>query len=70
MQNWPIERKIRYEKDLDPDFANAIRTISSGEQLAHYIQCGTCSANYSALTMPTQRVIWKGELVINQKAAT
>ena len=44
MQHWPVERKIRYERDLDPDFAKGISTTPGGEQLAHCIQCGTCSA--------------------------
>lgn len=44
MQHWPVERKIRYERDLDPDFAKVISTTPGGEQLAHCIQCGTCSA--------------------------
>ena len=44
MQHWPVERKIRYEKDLDPGFAKGISTTPGGEQLAHCIQCGTCSA--------------------------
>ncbi len=44
MKHWPVERKIRYERDLDPDFAKGISTTPGGEQLAHCIQCGTCSA--------------------------
>lgn len=44
MQHWPVEHKIRYERDLDPDFAKGISTTPGGEQLAHCIQCGTCSA--------------------------
>ena len=60
MQHWPVERKIRYERDLDPDFAKGISTTPGGEQLAH------CPA----LTVPSQRVIRKGELIINEKAST
>ncbi len=34
MQSWPIERKIRYEGDLDPGFAKGISTAPGGEHLA------------------------------------
>jgi len=44
MQHWPIERKIRYERDLDPSFVKEMIATPGGEQLAHCIQCGTCSA--------------------------
>ncbi len=44
MRTWPIERKIRYEGDLNPEFAREIISSPGGEQLSHCIQCGTCSA--------------------------
>ncbi|MFB0516663.1 MAG: 4Fe-4S dicluster domain-containing protein [Candidatus Neomarinimicrobiota bacterium] len=44
MSSPPIERKVRYERDLDPHFAQEISAMPGGEQLAHCIQCGTCSA--------------------------
>ncbi len=34
MQHWPVERKIRYERDFDPGFAEGISTTPGGEQLA------------------------------------
>ncbi|MFC1619577.1 4Fe-4S dicluster domain-containing protein [Candidatus Neomarinimicrobiota bacterium] len=44
MQPWAIERKIRYQRDLEPNFIHEMRAIPGGEQLVHCIQCGTCSA--------------------------
>jgi len=44
MQPWPIERKIRYESELNPTFAQQILAAPGGEALSHCIQCGTCSA--------------------------
>jgi heterodisulfide reductase subunit C2 len=36
-------RKIKYEAELDPGFADEIASIPGGETLFHCIQCGTCS---------------------------
>ena len=43
MERWRGWRKIRYESELDPAFANEIASIPGGEQLFSCIQCGTCS---------------------------
>jgi heterodisulfide reductase subunit C len=44
----PITRRIRYQKDLDPDFAKTILARPGGEDLLRCIQCGTCSATCPA----------------------
>ncbi|SYZ72647.1 Heterodisulfide reductase subunit C [Candidatus Zixiibacteriota bacterium] len=36
-------RKIKYEEELDPGFADEIASIPGGEHLFNCIQCGTCS---------------------------
>jgi heterodisulfide reductase subunit C len=38
---WP--QKIKYEEDLDPRFADEIRSIPGGEAIRECIQCGTCT---------------------------
>jgi len=43
MEKWQGWRKMRYEADLDHDFASEIASIPGGEQLYSCIQCGTCS---------------------------
>jgi len=43
MAEWQGWNKIRYEAQLDPDFARDIASIPGGEQLFSCIQCGTCS---------------------------
>ena len=40
----PIERTIKYEAELDHQFAVDIAGKPGGEQLYSCIQCGTCSA--------------------------
>ncbi|UCD38139.1 MAG: 4Fe-4S dicluster domain-containing protein [Fidelibacterota bacterium] len=44
MQPWIIERQIRFQRDLDHDFTQEMRSTPGGEQFVHCIQCGTCSA--------------------------
>ncbi|HWR81885.1 MAG TPA: 4Fe-4S dicluster domain-containing protein [Candidatus Deferrimicrobium sp.] len=44
MQYPPIERKIKYEAELDPGFAEEISSVPGGESLRRCMQCGTCSA--------------------------
>jgi heterodisulfide reductase subunit C len=44
MQPWAIERKIRYQRDLDHSFTQEMRSTPGGEQFVNCIQCGTCSA--------------------------
>jgi heterodisulfide reductase subunit C len=39
-----IKRTIRYEEELDKDFAREIASIPGGEGIWKCIQCGTCSA--------------------------
>ncbi len=43
MPDLPGWRKIKYEEDLDPGFADEIASIPGGEHLFNCIQCGTCS---------------------------
>ena len=43
MKKWQGWRKIRYESELDPHFADEIASIPDGEKLFTCIQCGTCS---------------------------
>jgi len=43
MEKWHGWDKIRYESELDPDFAGAIASVKGGETLLGCIQCGTCS---------------------------
>jgi quinone-modifying oxidoreductase, subunit QmoC len=39
----PGWRKIKYEADLDPGFADEIAAVPGGEKIFNCIQCGTCS---------------------------
>lgn len=39
-----LERRIRYEADLDPLFAREIIALSGSPSLMSCIQCGTCSS--------------------------
>ncbi|HEY3251204.1 MAG TPA: 4Fe-4S dicluster domain-containing protein [Ignavibacteria bacterium] len=39
-----IERRLKYETELDKDFKEKIAEIAHGEKLYSCIQCGTCSA--------------------------
>lgn len=43
MNKWQGWRKIRYESELDADFAQQIASVPGGEKLFSCIQCGTCS---------------------------
>ncbi|MCX6825783.1 MAG: 4Fe-4S dicluster domain-containing protein [candidate division Zixibacteria bacterium] len=43
MPDWQKWRKIKYEAELDPGFADKIASIPGGEKLFKCIQCGTCS---------------------------
>ena len=43
MNKWHGWRKVRYESELDPHFADEIASIPGGEKLFSCIQCGTCS---------------------------
>lgn len=43
MPDWQEWRKIKYEAELDPGFADEIASIPGGEKLFKCIQCGTCS---------------------------
>lgn len=40
----PIQRHIKYEKELDTRFKEKIAAIAHGEKFYSCIQCGTCSA--------------------------
>jgi len=40
-----IQRKVKYEEELDPDFLNEIQKISGCEEINGCIQCGTCSSS-------------------------
>jgi quinone-modifying oxidoreductase subunit QmoC len=41
--NTEIQRRIKYESELDPGFAARIATAAYGEKMFSCIQCGTCS---------------------------
>jgi quinone-modifying oxidoreductase, subunit QmoC len=43
MPEWHGWQKLKYEAELDPQFAEQISAIPGGEKLANCIQCGTCS---------------------------
>jgi heterodisulfide reductase subunit C len=43
MEKWQGWDKLRYEAELDPDFAAEIASIPGGHKLYSCIQCGTCS---------------------------
>jgi quinone-modifying oxidoreductase subunit QmoC len=43
MEKWQGWRKIRYESELDPHFADQVASIPEGEKIFSCIQCGTCS---------------------------
>lgn len=39
-----VSRTVKYEEELDADFANEIAAMPGGEKIWDCIQCGTCSA--------------------------
>ncbi|HXF70332.1 MAG TPA: 4Fe-4S dicluster domain-containing protein [Thermoflexus sp.] len=39
-----IERRVRYESELDPSFAREVIALSGSPALLSCIQCGTCSS--------------------------
>ena len=41
--NTEIQRRIKYESELDPGFAARIAAAAYGEKMFSCIQCGTCS---------------------------
>lgn len=43
MPEWHGWQKLKYEAELDPNFAAEIAAIPGGEKLYSCIQCGTCS---------------------------
>lgn len=43
MEKWEGWHKIRYESELDPQFARIIASVPGGDKLYSCIQCGTCS---------------------------
>jgi len=38
-----IQREVKYQSDLSPDFAEWITSVPGGEHIKECIQCGTCS---------------------------
>ncbi len=40
----PIQRKVKYEHELDPSFTRWVATVPGGETIRECIQCGTCSS--------------------------
>jgi len=40
-----IQRKVKYEEELDRTFADTIKAMSGDNELDHCIQCGTCSSS-------------------------
>ncbi len=44
MQEWRGQRKMKYEAELDPNFAKDIVNTLGSDNLYGCIQCGTCSA--------------------------
>jgi heterodisulfide reductase subunit C len=39
-----IDRVVKYQEELDPEFGESIASIPGGEDLHRCIQCGTCSS--------------------------
>jgi len=39
-----IQRRIKYQEELDSEFGPSIAALPGGENLARCIQCGTCSS--------------------------
>ena len=44
MKEWQVQRRIKYEKELDKNFSNEIIMMPGGENVLTCIQCGTCSS--------------------------
>jgi len=44
MPQTSVERRIKYESELDPTFGESVAAAAYGEKLFSCIQCGTCSA--------------------------
>jgi len=40
-----IQRKVKYEEELDPNFLAEIKHLSGAENIDACIQCGTCSSS-------------------------
>ncbi len=40
-----IQRKVKYEEELDPGFVDDIKRLSGCEQIDECLQCGTCSSS-------------------------
>jgi heterodisulfide reductase subunit C len=40
-----IQRKVKYEEELDPDFSSEIKRASGCDEIDKCIQCGTCSSS-------------------------
>lgn len=40
-----IQRKVKYEEELDPTFSDDIKKMSKCEEIDRCIQCGTCSSS-------------------------
>jgi heterodisulfide reductase subunit C len=43
MAGWQLQRRIKYEEELDHNFYHEIGDIAWGEKLLSCIQCGNCS---------------------------
>ncbi|RMD95871.1 MAG: heterodisulfide reductase [Calditrichaeota bacterium] len=39
-----VQRKVKYESELDPSFAKWVASVPGGENIRECIQCGTCSS--------------------------
>ncbi len=40
-----IQRKVKYEEELDPNFLEEIQETSGCDEINRCIQCGTCSSS-------------------------
>jgi quinone-modifying oxidoreductase subunit QmoC len=40
-----IQRKVKYEEELDPQFQGLVMAMSGDTAIDHCIQCGTCSSS-------------------------